>query len=108
MDWMDFGLTRPEGREPALCASTRPWPWMRAKASAIWLRLEFSTQTNRTCFIRHGGKASQPPVWRTAFVYFLSSAFPESGSGTCAARLLGRDYEWTWHRQAGVVQAIFA
>src|SRR3954454_20215120 len=49
---MALGLTRPEGREPALWASTRPAPWMRAKASAIWLRLLFSTQTNRT---RRGG-----------------------------------------------------
>src|SRR6185437_4472804 len=44
------GLTRPDGREPALYASTRPAPCMRAKASAIWLRLLFSTQTNTTRF----------------------------------------------------------
>src|SRR5581483_4479922 len=35
------------GREPALWASTPGPPWMRAKASAIWLRQEFSTQTKR-------------------------------------------------------------
>jgi len=44
-------LTFPDGREPALYASTFPGPWMRAKASAIWLRLEFSTQTKITRFI---------------------------------------------------------
>src|SRR4249919_1178320 len=46
-----FGLITPEGLEPALSASTALPPWMRAKASAIWLRLEFSTQTNSTRFI---------------------------------------------------------
>src|SRR5688500_8754254 len=46
-----FGLITPEGREPALCASTPAPPWTRANASAIWLRLEFSTQTNNTRFI---------------------------------------------------------
>src|SRR5678815_1462103 len=46
-----FGFTTPEGREPALNASTSGPPSIRAKASAIWLRLEFSTQTNRTRFI---------------------------------------------------------
>src|SRR5438876_6600858 len=46
-----LGFTQPEGREPALAASTCS-PCMRAKASAIWLRLVFSTQTksNRTFF----------------------------------------------------------
>src|SRR5438270_5601047 len=46
------GLICPDGREPALTASTRPPPWRRAKASAIWLRLLFSTQTKRTRFGR--------------------------------------------------------
>src|SRR5947209_8515377 len=50
------GLIRPDGREPALNASTVPAPWMRAKASAIWLRLLFSTQTKTmrfmSCFLR--------------------------------------------------------
>src|SRR5687767_7280802 len=49
-----FGLTRPDGRDPAECASTSGPPYMRANASAIWLRLEFSTQTNTT---RGGGMA---------------------------------------------------
>src|SRR5262249_34159266 len=44
-------LTCPDGREPALCASTQPCPCSRANASAIWLRQEFSTHTNR---MRHG------------------------------------------------------
>src|SRR5262245_53061881 len=42
-----LGLIRPDGREPALKARTRWPPWMWAKASAIWLRFEFSTQTKR-------------------------------------------------------------
>src|SRR5687768_25729 len=46
-----FGLITPDGFEPALKASTASPPWMRAKASAIWLRLEFSTQTKRTRFL---------------------------------------------------------
>ena len=37
------GFTIPEGWEPALAASA---PFMRARASAIWLRQEFSTHTN--------------------------------------------------------------
>src|SRR5690606_8950803 len=45
------GLPRPEGREPALRASTPSPPWMRANASAIWLRFEFSTHTNSTRFL---------------------------------------------------------
>src|SRR6185437_5251753 len=49
-----FGWIRPDGAEPALKASIAPTPWMRAKASAIWLRLAFSTQTNRTRFIGSG------------------------------------------------------
>ena len=44
------GLTFPDGRLPALNASTRPAPWMRANASAIWERFEFSTHTNRMRF----------------------------------------------------------
>src|SRR6266705_529272 len=44
---MARALILPEGREPALKASTRPAPCRRAKASAIWLRLLFSTQTKR-------------------------------------------------------------
>src|SRR4051794_24525581 len=47
---MAFGLTRPDGREPALYTSTLAPPWMRANACAIWLRQEFSTQTNRMRF----------------------------------------------------------
>jgi hypothetical protein len=38
----------PEGLEPALKAVTPSPPCKRAKASAIWLRLEFSTHTNKT------------------------------------------------------------
>src|SRR2546428_368159 len=41
-----LGLIGPDGREPALNAATPPPLCMRANASAIWLRLEFSTQTN--------------------------------------------------------------
>src|SRR5678815_28898 len=42
------GLTRVAGRDPALSAISNPAPCMRAKPSAIWLRLEFSRQTNST------------------------------------------------------------
>src|SRR5687768_13057178 len=45
-----FGLITPDGFEPALKASTASSPWICAKASAIWLRLAFSTQTKRTRF----------------------------------------------------------
>ena len=51
MNRIAFGLIRPDGFEPALSASTASPPWRRAKASAIWLRLEFSTHTNSTRFI---------------------------------------------------------
>src|SRR5438128_2069367 len=47
MNSIALGFTRPEGREPLLQASTPPAPCMRAKASAIWLRLLFSMQTKR-------------------------------------------------------------
>src|SRR5690242_15026579 len=43
-----LGLTTPDGREPALSASTPSPPCRRAKACAIWLRLAFSTHTNST------------------------------------------------------------
>jgi hypothetical protein len=39
-----------DGRGPALQASTLPALWMRANASAIWLNLQFSMQTNKICF----------------------------------------------------------
>src|SRR5574337_1118367 len=45
---MALGLITPDGCEPALYASTALPPSMRANASAIWLRFEFSTHTNRT------------------------------------------------------------
>src|SRR5437667_12845008 len=48
-----LGLTWPEGREPPLCGSTASPPCMRAKASAIWLRLLFSMQTKRTRLVIH-------------------------------------------------------
>src|SRR3989344_7202087 len=47
---MAFGLTPPEGLEPALYASTCGPPSILANASAIWLRFEFSTHTNSTRF----------------------------------------------------------
>ena len=53
-------LTRPDGREPALRASTPAPPKRRANASAIWLRLEFSTHTNSTRF--KAGPQQQPEV----------------------------------------------
>src|SRR6185312_5395371 len=49
-----FGLILPAGAEPALSASTASPPWICAKASAIWLRLAFSTQTNRMRFTGMG------------------------------------------------------
>src|SRR5207249_7301284 len=45
---MALGWTAFAGRQPALCASTRSPPYIRANASAIWLRLQFSLQTKRT------------------------------------------------------------
>src|ERR1044071_8066420 len=48
MNWTARGLPRPDGREPALKASTRSPPCRRANASAIWLRQEFSTHTKST------------------------------------------------------------
>src|SRR5437870_3912313 len=47
---MAFGWTASAGWQPALYASTQPSPHMRANASAIWLRLQFSLQTKRTRF----------------------------------------------------------
>src|SRR5690606_26728286 len=47
-----LGLMTPDGLDPALIASTASPPCMRANASAIWLRLAFSTHTKRTRFIR--------------------------------------------------------
>jgi hypothetical protein len=35
MEAIAFALTAPDGREPALTASTFAPPWMRANASAI-------------------------------------------------------------------------
>src|SRR5205085_11872128 len=43
------GWTSPAGREPALAATTRPPPSVRAKPSAICDRQEFSTQTKSRC-----------------------------------------------------------
>ena len=54
MNRIALGLMRPDGADPALAASTDAPPCMRAKASAIWLRLEFSTQTNSTRFMVSG------------------------------------------------------
>lgn len=48
---MALGLIRPDGRDPALKACMEDAPSIRAKASAIWLRLEFSTQTKRIDFV---------------------------------------------------------
>src|SRR5688572_25023510 len=54
-----FGLMTPEGREPALIASTPSPPSIRANASAIWLRLAFSTHTKRTRFFTDGPSAAR-------------------------------------------------
>jgi len=51
IDAIAFGFTTPDGREPALKASTASPPCIRANASAIWLRQEFSTQTNKSLFV---------------------------------------------------------
>jgi hypothetical protein len=50
MKRMAFGLICPDGPESALRASMASPPWICANASAIWLRLEFSTQTTRARF----------------------------------------------------------
>src|ERR1051326_6207625 len=62
-----LGLMRPDGREPALNASTRSPPWIWANASAIWLRFEFSTQTKITRFgiMRLAVPDGSTPVRRT-------------------------------------------
>src|SRR5512137_1315503 len=48
------GCTWPEGREPALWASTRPPPKARANPSAIWERHELWTHTKRREGLRSG------------------------------------------------------
>ena len=45
---MAMGLTAGPGFEPALHTSARSPPRVAANPSAIWLRHEFSTQTNST------------------------------------------------------------
>src|SRR5579871_1193058 len=76
------GLTRPEGREPALYASTRPTPCRRANASAIWLRLLFSTHTNSTRLAEHpaGSLMAKLPSlpWR--------NNAPHGGNGNSSGR----------------------
>jgi hypothetical protein len=45
-----FGFIIPDGFDPELNASTFPSPYILAKASLIWLRLLFSTQTKSIFF----------------------------------------------------------
>src|SRR5262245_56943066 len=78
-----FGLTTPDGRDPALYASTDDPPNMRANASAIWLRLAFSTHTNSnrlTALIR---TPPQPP----------NSSRPRERTGRSGRPLLPRRRE---------------
>jgi len=49
-DYVNNGIF-PEGEEPALKASTVSLPSILAKASLIWERLLFSTQTNNIFFL---------------------------------------------------------
>src|SRR5205823_5694671 len=58
------GFTLPDGRLPAEWASTSLPPWRRANASAIWLRFEFSTQTNRIRFFGLGSLMIRTPHFR--------------------------------------------
>src|SRR4051812_22763777 len=75
------GGTLPEGAEPALNASTRSPPWMRANASAIWLRLLFSTQTNRTRLRAEGSLiAALQEWWRSASAYREIAAGVQAGT----------------------------
>src|SRR5881392_3187283 len=71
---MARGLILPDGREPALYASMPSPPCRRANASAIWLRLLFSTQTKsiRIRFTHPGGKRCRCSVRAS------ESAFPSS------------------------------
>src|SRR3990167_9414696 len=94
MKRMAFGLICPEGFEPALSASTASPPWMCAKASAIWLRLEFSTQTNNTRFMeissvrQKSAAAGRRRAAGRALVHFrLHRA--HVGAATCAIRGAG-------------------
>src|SRR5690606_27246729 len=82
-----FGLIRPEGREPALSASTSAPPWMRAQASAIWLRLAFSMQTNR---IRFMSAASAARRLRPAARGAISHLRADAGDVRAARRAIGR------------------
>src|SRR5690606_10071843 len=82
-----FGLIRPDGREPALNASTSAPPCMRANASAIWLRLAFSTQTNNTRFIAASSAARRlRPAARGAIAHLR----PDAGDVRAAGRAVGR------------------
>src|SRR6478735_313599 len=93
MKRMAFGFTTPEGREPALNASTSAPPSMRANASAIWLRLAFSTQTNNTRFIRNTpGPASSTrrpcrDSFRSSFLAWLAGGYRAAGAGAGATVL---------------------
>ena len=49
--WTTSGFTFSEGMVPAEANSTQPSARCLLKASAIWLRPELCTQTNRTRFI---------------------------------------------------------
>lgn len=51
-----YGFSR-LGAVPALSVATRPWPWCRARPSAIWLRAELPVQTNMTLV----GRLLPPP-----------------------------------------------
>src|SRR5690606_30350347 len=85
----------PEGREPALSASTPSPPWMRANASAIWLRFEFSTHTKSTRFLAPATISAATRLRRAtgrALVGFRGDA-GEVGAARravgCAGRLAG-------------------
>src|SRR5438874_9334324 len=79
MNSMARGLTLPEGREPALNASTLPAPYIRANASAICERLLFSMQTKRTRFMdrfRVGWAESSRPTTKVGLRRWASKTRP--------------------------------
>ena len=95
MKRMALGLMRPEGFDPALSASTPSPPSIRAKASAIWLRLEFSTHTKSTRFIV-GDPQQQPEAGAQHGAPLSTFGFIARGSGVQAAPSVAQAASAPW------------